>query len=201
MPYAKLINGESWHLVTNGPVEFEKYLIQIQDFWKIINHLEEFLNWIKKYRKMSTYNQFILELIGSQPIMPKNLPRQYFCTFWALLTLGLTFNSNWSTMCISCEPLSMFISLKLRDWCQMIQVIYPNIVLNIKICSYNCQLGIGENRIRTLGMHMNSPIHSHHAAPYDSKTGPINANNWCGGWRHSCRCIRLLGFSNTILSD
>ena len=77
MPYAKLINGESWHLVTNGPVEFEKYLIQIQDFWKIINHLEEFLNWIKKYRKMSTYNQFILELIGSQPIMPKNLPRQY----------------------------------------------------------------------------------------------------------------------------
>ena len=57
-------------------VKFEKYPIQIQDFMKTINRsrgiCRTFLNLIKKNRKKSTCNQFILETTGSQHIMPKN---------------------------------------------------------------------------------------------------------------------------------
>ena len=142
-------------------------------------------------------NQLILELIGSQPIMPKNLPRD--CCL-ACAHFGPSFDSNLSTMYVCCEPLSII--LKLRDCCQMILVIYPsttrpttshkigsnfqhyslhksgnyvhlllqliktithnsrNIISNIKLCFYNCQLNIAWNRILMLGMHMKSLIHS-----------------------------------------
>ena len=40
--------------------------------------LEEFIeiypNLIKENRKMSTYNRLDLQTLGSQPVMPKNLP-------------------------------------------------------------------------------------------------------------------------------
>jgi hypothetical protein len=37
------MNGENWHLVSNKPVEFEKYPVQIQDFKKIIEGFPKYL--------------------------------------------------------------------------------------------------------------------------------------------------------------
>ena len=71
--------GENRQLVTDVPVEFQKYPIQIQGFRKITDQSRGIyrisLNVIKKTRKMSTCNRFRFETIGSRPIVPKNLPR------------------------------------------------------------------------------------------------------------------------------
>ena len=58
--------------------EFEKYLVEVQDFRKITDHFNGswriHLELIKKNRKMSTCNRLDFEALGSRPIMPKNLP-------------------------------------------------------------------------------------------------------------------------------
>ena len=63
--------GENWQLVTNEPVE-------VQDCRKITNHFRRiygiYPNLIKENRRMSTCNWLDLQTLGSQPIMPKNLP-------------------------------------------------------------------------------------------------------------------------------
>jgi hypothetical protein len=62
---------ENRQLVTNEPVE-------VQDCTKITDHFRElyriYSNLVKKNRKMSTCNRLDLQRLGSQPIMPKNLP-------------------------------------------------------------------------------------------------------------------------------
>ena len=72
-------NGESRPLVTDVPVRYEKWPVQIQDFEEITGASREvyeiFLESInanpKRHRPR---NRFVLETLGSRLIMPKNLP-------------------------------------------------------------------------------------------------------------------------------
>jgi hypothetical protein len=70
--------GENRQLVTNEPVEFEKYPVEIQDCTKITDHFKGiyriYSNLIKENRRMSTCNRLDLQTLGSQTILPKNLP-------------------------------------------------------------------------------------------------------------------------------
>ena len=63
--------GENQQLVTDEPIE-------VQDFRKITDHFRGiyriYPNLIKEIRRMSTCNRLDLQTLGSQPIMPKNLP-------------------------------------------------------------------------------------------------------------------------------
>ena len=69
---------ENRQLVTYEPVEFEKYPVEVQDCRKITDHFRGiyriYLNLIKENRRMSTRNRLDLQTLGSQPIMPENLP-------------------------------------------------------------------------------------------------------------------------------
>ena len=69
--------GENRHLVTNEPVEFEKFPVDVQNCRKITDHSRGiyriYRNLIKENRKMSTCNRLDLQTLGSQLIMPKNL--------------------------------------------------------------------------------------------------------------------------------
>ena len=64
--------------VTDELIEFEKLTVEVQDCKKITNHFRRndriYPNLIKKNRRMSTCNRLDLQTLGSQPIMPKNLP-------------------------------------------------------------------------------------------------------------------------------
>jgi hypothetical protein len=63
--------GENRQLVTNEPVE-------VQDCMKIIDYFRGiyriYPNLRKENRRMSTCNWLDLQTLGSQPIIPKNLP-------------------------------------------------------------------------------------------------------------------------------
>jgi hypothetical protein len=88
------MSRENWLLeFTDEPIEFERWPVEVEvDFRKITNHLKGiyriYLKYIKKnhkkHHKMSTRcNQLDLETLGSQPIMPRNLPghwRELSCT-------------------------------------------------------------------------------------------------------------------------
>ena len=62
---------ENWQLVTNEPVE-------VQDHMKITDHFKGiyriYPNFMKENRRMWTCNRLDLQTLGSQPVMPKNLP-------------------------------------------------------------------------------------------------------------------------------
>ena len=67
--------GENRQLfVTNEPVE-------VQDCKKITDHFRGicgiYFNLIKENRRMSTCNRLDLQALGSQPVMPKNLPDRW----------------------------------------------------------------------------------------------------------------------------
>ena len=62
---------ENGQLVTNEPVEVENCR-KITDRFRIIYRI--YPNLIKENRRMSTCNRLDLQTLGSQPIMPKNLP-------------------------------------------------------------------------------------------------------------------------------
>ena len=70
--------GENRQLVTNEPVEFKKQLVEVQDYKKITDQFRRiykiYPNLIKENQRMSTCNQLDLQTLGSQPVMPKNLP-------------------------------------------------------------------------------------------------------------------------------
>jgi hypothetical protein len=70
--------GQNRQLVTNEPVEVEKYPVEVQDCRKITHHFRGidsiYPNSMKENRRMSTCNRLDLHTLGSQPIMPKNLP-------------------------------------------------------------------------------------------------------------------------------
>jgi hypothetical protein len=70
--------GENWQLITYEPVEFEKLLVEIQDYMKITNRFRGlyriYPNLIKKKQRMPTCNRLDLQTLGSQPMMPKYLP-------------------------------------------------------------------------------------------------------------------------------
>ena len=61
------MNGENWLLVIDEPVEFEKLLVEVQDFRKIYVCLrgmyEIYLKFIKKNRKIITCNRLDLETL------------------------------------------------------------------------------------------------------------------------------------------
>ena len=63
--------GENRQLVADEPIE-------VQECRKITGHLEEFVVYTPilkiKNRRMSTYNRLVLQTLGSQPVVLKNLP-------------------------------------------------------------------------------------------------------------------------------
>ena len=65
------MNGKNRQLVTDEPVE-------VQDCTKITNHSggihRIYPNVIKENRRMSACNRLDLQTLGSQPVMPENLP-------------------------------------------------------------------------------------------------------------------------------
>ena len=67
---------ENRQLVTDEPVEFEKYPVEVEECRKITDQFRGiyriYPNLIKKNWRMSTCNQ--LHTLGSQPVMPKILP-------------------------------------------------------------------------------------------------------------------------------
>jgi hypothetical protein len=77
---------ENRQVVTDEPVEFEKWPVEVQDCRKIIDHFRGidglYPNLIKENGRMSTCNRLDLQTLGSQPIMPKNLPDH-----WVAMTL------------------------------------------------------------------------------------------------------------------
>ena len=70
--------GENRQLVTNEPVEFEKEAVEVQVCRKITGCFRGIYrihpDLIKENRRMSTRNRSDLQTLGSQPVMPKNLP-------------------------------------------------------------------------------------------------------------------------------
>ena len=73
---------ENRQLVTDEPAEFEKKPVEVQDCRKITDHLRGISkihpNLMKENRRMSTCNPLDLQKLGSQPVMPKNLPNHCF---------------------------------------------------------------------------------------------------------------------------
>ena len=72
------MTGENWQLVTNEPVEFEKSPVEVRTKRKITSHSRGIYrihpNLVKENRRMSTCKWLDLHTLGSQPIMPKNIP-------------------------------------------------------------------------------------------------------------------------------
>ena len=65
-------------VVTDELVEFEKQLVEVQDFRKITHHFREiygiYSKLIKKNRKITTSNQLDLETLGFAQLCPKTSP-------------------------------------------------------------------------------------------------------------------------------
>ena len=72
---SETMNGESRQLVTDEPVE-------VQDCRKITDRFRGiyrvYLNLIKENWRISTCNRLDLQILGSQPIMPKNLSNHWY---------------------------------------------------------------------------------------------------------------------------
>ena len=70
--------GENRQLVTDAPVEFEKQPVEVQGFKRITDHIGRiyriYLKSVKKNQRMSACKRLELQTLGSQPIMPKNIP-------------------------------------------------------------------------------------------------------------------------------
>ena len=70
--------GENRKLLTDEPVEFEKELVEDQECRKIIDQSRGiyriYPNLVKENRRMSTRNRLDSQTLGSQPVIPKNLP-------------------------------------------------------------------------------------------------------------------------------
>ena len=68
MQFAPMIK-ENQHLVTNEPVEFGKFPVEVQDCKKITDHFREiykiYPNLIKENQRMSTWNRLDLQTQGS----------------------------------------------------------------------------------------------------------------------------------------
>ena len=68
MHFAPMIS-ENQQLVTNEPVEFEKFPVEVQDCKKITDHFREiykiYPNLIKENQRMSTWNRLDLQTQGS----------------------------------------------------------------------------------------------------------------------------------------
>ena len=82
LPWSDSMIRENRQLVTNKPVEFEKWAVEVQDNRKITDHSRGiyrlYPNLIKENRRrMSTCNRLDLQTLGSQPVMPKNLPNHW----------------------------------------------------------------------------------------------------------------------------
>ena len=74
--------GESRQLVTDAPSDFEKEPVEVQDWRKCTDHFRGILriypSLIKKIRKTSTCSLLDLQKLGSQLLMPKNLPNHWW---------------------------------------------------------------------------------------------------------------------------
>ena len=74
-----MISRENRQLVTNELVEFENNRLKLlQDCMKLNDHFRGiyriYPNLVKENRRMSTCNRLDLGTLGSQPVVPKNLP-------------------------------------------------------------------------------------------------------------------------------
>ena len=69
-----VMTGENRQLVTNEPVEVQDCRI-ITDHFRGICRI--YLNLIKENQRMSTCNRLDLQTLGSQSVMPKNLPNHW----------------------------------------------------------------------------------------------------------------------------
>ena len=91
------MTGENRQLVTNEPVEFETQPVEVEDCRKITYHFrgiyEIYPNLMKENRWMSTWNRLDLQTLGSQPVMPKNLPDHWRCDEHGI-TVGVHFLSE-----------------------------------------------------------------------------------------------------------
>ena len=70
--------GKNRQLVTDEPVELEKSPVEVQDCKKITNHFRGihriYPDLMKDNRRMLTCKRLDLQALGSQLVMPKNLP-------------------------------------------------------------------------------------------------------------------------------
>jgi hypothetical protein len=75
--------GENRQLITNEPVEFEKYPVEVPDCKKITDHFRRihriYPNLITETRGCEP-GWLHLQSLGSQPVMPKYLP-DYCCPY------------------------------------------------------------------------------------------------------------------------
>ena len=92
--YLKLWSGRIRQLVTDESVEFEKYPVEVQDCRKVTKNFRGIYRMypklIKENWRMWTCNRLDLQTLGSQPVMPKNLPNHWFegprrCTTFPLV--------------------------------------------------------------------------------------------------------------------
>ena len=81
---------ENQQLVKDALVEFQKQSVEVhQDCRKITHHFKGiyriYPNLIKENRRMSTCNRMDLQKLGSQPVMPKNLPVHWLVKILVIL--------------------------------------------------------------------------------------------------------------------
>ena len=74
--FRKPMIGENQQLVTDEPVEFEKWPVEVKDCRKITDHFRGnyriYPNLLKENRRMPTCNRFDLQTLGSQPMIGEN---------------------------------------------------------------------------------------------------------------------------------
>ena len=69
---------ENRSLVTDEPVKFERYPVEVQDFSKTTHHFRgiygTYLELLREYRKMPTCNRLDLQTLGCQPVKFERYP-------------------------------------------------------------------------------------------------------------------------------
>ena len=118
-PTYKTMIGENLELVTKEPVEFEKLPAEVQDCRKITDHFRGihsiYPNLIKENRRMSaTCNRLDLQTLGSQLIMPNNLPDRWYkldllqvCWRFVLIDLEETNSKSLKLIMVSSQLLKL----------------------------------------------------------------------------------------------
>ena len=79
------LSGENWQLVTDVPVEFKKWPVEVWDFRRITDQFRGiyriYLKWIKQNWKISTCNRLDLDSLGSWTDHVQKLPRHWYAIF------------------------------------------------------------------------------------------------------------------------
>ena len=116
---------ENRQLVTDEPVEFEKYPVEVEDCRKITHQFGGIYrinpNLIKENRRISKCNRLDLQTLGSRPIVPKNLPDDcpYLCVKFDNLQWAWCQRVALKNQWVLCLFSNLFMSL-LHQWKQRI---------------------------------------------------------------------------------